>query len=102
IENVAHVSSDQDVFDDLTNPNRFNNTDDETVAVRDITMVVWAQCIADAPVLFFQVKKSGSLVDEPISFLWEPSTASTPPSVSGDGLGVGVTTYTHGPIAWPG
>lgn len=68
LENTACVDADLDSVAE-------NNCDDETVLTRDITATVFTRCVNDAPLLGWTIKKSESLRDEEVSFVWTPDAA---------------------------
>lgn len=68
LENTACVDADLDSVAE-------NNCDDETIETRDITATVYTRCVNDAPLLGWIIKKSETLRDEPVSFVWTPDGA---------------------------
>ncbi len=68
LENTACVEMEGD-----SNPD--NNCDDAEVPTRDMTVVVFSTCIADAPLLGWNVRKSSLLIDQPTTVLWTPNEA---------------------------
>lgn len=102
LENIACVETDADPIVGLRGA---PNCDDEEIPVRDITAVVWTRCVADAPLLGWSLAKSGTLVNEPISFLWQPNNASYTPATTPQNVSIeepgGSATWTD-EISWPG
>ncbi|MDY0910334.1 LPXTG cell wall anchor domain-containing protein [Microbacterium sp. CFBP9034] len=49
-----------------------NNCSEIEIPVREITAVVYTSCVGDAPLLGWSISKSGTLLDDPIEFVWTP------------------------------
>lgn len=78
-----------------------NNCDDIEIPVKEITAVVYTQCVADAPLLGWVVKKSSTLLGEDITFTWTPGAGTVPANVVMTHPG-GTSSWVQDPIRWPG
>ncbi|WP_194409413.1 SpaA isopeptide-forming pilin-related protein [Microbacterium cremeum] len=94
--NTACVAAERDQVEE-------NNCDTVTIPVREITAIVYTECVADAPFLGWTIAKSPSLIDEEIHFLWTPDSgdASTDPAEVAITHPGGTTTWSD-EIEWPG
>ncbi|MBD3942559.1 DUF11 domain-containing protein [Microbacterium sp. NEAU-LLC] len=96
LSNTACVAAERDQVEE-------NNCSTVEIPVREITAIVWTQCVADAPFLHWSISKSAALTDEDIHFLWTPDTASatTDPAEVAITHAGGTSTWTD-MAAWPG
>ncbi|MFE5407344.1 SpaA isopeptide-forming pilin-related protein [Microbacterium sp. NPDC056569] len=80
-----------------------NDCDEIVTEVHEITAIVYTTCVGDAPLLGWTISKSGTLLDDPIEFLWTPD--SLEPTTEPQQIAItqpGGTSTWSDLIDWPG
>ena len=80
-----------------------NDCSENEIPVHEITAIVYTTCVGDAPLLGWTISKSGTLLDDPIDFLWTPD--SLEPTTDPQEIAItqpGGTSTWSDLIDWPG